>query len=105
MDGTGNRPEVGHSEESEEIEEYDQEPETVMQDDLRGDCDRLSSHEAAHHTDDMVEMISHIPDGGDRAHIPDDLQPSSGYHNSHSRLKSDEFAVAMRRTARRLWSG
>jgi DNA (cytosine-5)-methyltransferase 1 len=66
-----------------------------MQDDLRGDCDRLSSHKAARHTDDMVEMISHIPDGGDRSHIPNDLQPSSGYHNSYSRLKSDEPAVAI----------
>jgi DNA (cytosine-5)-methyltransferase 1 len=92
MDGIGDLPEVGPSE---EIEEYDQEPETVMQEDLRGDCDQLSSHEAARHTDDMVEMISHIPDGGDRSHIPGGLQPSSGYHNSYSRLKSDEPAVAI----------
>jgi len=92
MDGIGDLPELGPNE---EIEEYDQEPETVMQEDLRGDCDRLSSHKAASHTDDMVEMISHIPDGGDRSHIPDNLQPSSGYHNSYSRLRSDEPAVAI----------
>jgi len=40
-------------------------------------------------------MISHIPDGGNRTAIPDELQPSSGYHNSYSRLDSSEPAVAI----------
>jgi DNA (cytosine-5)-methyltransferase 1 len=92
IDGIGDLPEV---EPGEEIEEYDQEPETVLQRDLRGDNDRLSSHQAANHTQDMVDMISHISDGGDRSEIPDDLQPSSGYHNSYSRLDSEEPAVAI----------
>jgi len=92
VDGIGDLPEVGPSE---AVEEYDQSPTTVIQRDLRSDSDRLSSHQAARHTDDMVEMISHIPDGGDRTAIPDELQPSSGYHNSYSRLKSDEPAVAI----------
>lgn len=92
MDGIGDLPEVGPGEEK---NEYGSEPQTVLQKDLRRDCERLTSHIAANHTDDLIEKISHISDGGDRTEIPDELQPSSGYHNSYSRLKSDEPAVAI----------
>ncbi|ELY66954.1 DNA-cytosine methyltransferase [Natronobacterium gregoryi SP2] len=92
MDGIGDLPEVGPGE---EITEYDTEPRTLLQKDLRNGSDELSHHIAASHSQDMVEMISHIPDGGNRTAIPDELQPSSGYHNSYSRLKSDEPAVAI----------
>lgn len=92
MDGIGDLPEVGPGE---EVFEYDQPPETVLQEDLRGDNQELTIHEAANHSDDMVEMISHISDGGNRTEIPDELQPSSGYHNSYSRLDSKEPAVAI----------
>lgn len=92
IDGIGDLPEVGPGEVA---VEYDREPQTVLQRDLRGDSERLSSHRAASHSEEMVEMISHIPDGGDRTAIPDELQPSSGYHNSYSRLQSDAPAVAI----------
>lgn len=92
MDGIGDLPVVTPGEEK---SEYDQEPQTVLQKDLRGDSKSLSSHQAARHTDEMVEMISHIPDGGNRTAIPDELQPESGYHNSYSRLDSTEPAVAI----------
>jgi len=92
IDGIGDLPEVGPGE---TVHEYDQDPQTVLQRDLRGDNDHLTSHQAANHTDNMVEMISHISDGGDRTEIPDELQPSSGYHNSYSRLQSDAPAVAI----------
>lgn len=92
IDGIGDLPEVGPGE---TVAEYDQEPGTVLQADLRAGCKELTAHQAANHSDDMVEMISHIPDGGDRTAIPDELQPSSGYHNSYSRLQSDAPAVAI----------
>ena len=92
MDGIGDLPELNAGEEA---TEYVQEPETVLQEDLRGDNDELTAHEAANHSDEMVEMISHIPDGGNRTAIPDELQPESGYHNSYSRLDSQEPAVAI----------
>jgi len=92
IDGIGDLPEV---EAGEQKTEYDQAPETVLQDDLRGDNEDITLHQAANHSDDMVEMISHISDGGNRTEIPDDLQPSSGYHNSYSRLDSQEPAVAI----------
>ncbi|ELZ43372.1 DNA-cytosine methyltransferase [Halorubrum coriense DSM 10284] len=90
--GIGDLPEVSPGEEK---TEYDAEPATVIQDDLRGDNTELTHHQAANHTEDMVEMISHISDGGNRTEIPDELQPSSGYHNSYSRLDSQEPAVAI----------
>jgi len=43
----------------------------------------------------MVEMLSHLSDGGNRTEIPEELQPSSGYHNSYSRLDSESPAVAI----------
>lgn len=92
MDGISDLPNVAPGE---KVAEYDQTPETVIQEDLRGDNKSLTSHEAARHSKEMVEMISHIPDGGNRTAIPDELQPSSGYHNSYSRLDSDEPAVAI----------
>jgi len=92
MDGIGDLPVVTPGEEK---TEYDQEAETVLQKDLRGESEGLSSHQAARHTDEMVEMISHIPDGGNRTAIPDELQPESGYHNSYSRLDSKGPAVAI----------
>lgn len=92
MDGIGDLPEVGPGEEA---TEYGMPPQTQLQKDLRGDNQKITSHQAASHSEDMVEMVSHISDGGDRTEIPDDLQPSTGYHNSYSRLKSDEPAVAI----------
>lgn len=92
MDGIGDLPEL---EAGEETTEYDQPPQTVLQRDLRGDNEELTMHQAADHDDDMVEMISHISDGGNRTEIPDELQPSSGYHNSYSRLDSEKPAVAI----------
>lgn len=92
MDGIGDLPQVGPGEDA---TAYDRDPETVLQEDLRGDNETLTSHQAARHSQEMVEMISHIPDGGDRSEIPDRLQPSSGYHNSYSRLDSTEPAVAI----------
>lgn len=92
MDGISDLPEVGPAEEK---SHYRCDPETVLQEDLRGTQESVTGHKAARHDDNMVEMISHISDGGDRSEIPDELQPSSGYHNSYSRLKSDEPAVAI----------
>ncbi|GGN92831.1 DNA cytosine methyltransferase [Haloarcula pellucida] len=92
IDGIGDLPEVGAGE---EVTEYDKEPGTVLQDDLRNGSEKLTHHKAANHTQDMVEMISHISDGGNRTEIPDELAPTSGYHNSYSRLDSQEPAVAI----------
>ena len=53
------------------------------------------NHEAANHPEHLVKILKHIPDGGNRKSIPDELQPKSGFHNSYARLASDKPAVAV----------
>ena len=74
---------------------YTSDPTTTYQKTLRDTCEVLTSHVAAKHPPRLVEIISHIPDGGNRKDIPDRLQPASGYHNSYSRLASWLPAVAI----------
>ncbi|MGD9504877.1 MAG: DNA cytosine methyltransferase [Syntrophobacteraceae bacterium] len=74
---------------------YDKEPLTEYQRRLRLGSKSLQGHKASNHPHDLVQAISFIPDGGNRRHIPDELQPGSGYHNSYSRLNSKAPAVAV----------
>jgi DNA (cytosine-5)-methyltransferase 1 len=85
-------PELGPGEKA---EVYTVGPQTSYQEQYRGDAVRLHNHEAANHTKKLVERISHVPDGGNRTSIPDDLQPKSGFHNSYSRLASWKPSVAV----------
>jgi DNA (cytosine-5)-methyltransferase 1 len=70
-------------------------PLTRYQAELRGVSTVLLNHEAARHSRDLVKAISFIPDGGNRKSIPDEFQPSSGFHNSYARLASWKPAVAV----------
>lgn len=79
----------------EKAEEYDSPPQTEYQAERRAGAEELRNHEAANHSDKLVERMSHVSDGGNRTEIPDELQPSSGYHNSYSRLASWKPAVAV----------
>ena len=74
---------------------YTSPPETAFQAARRKKVEVLTNHEAANHSLDLVEVISHIPDGGNRKSIPDHLQPKSGFHNSYARLASWKPAVAV----------
>ena len=75
--------------------EYDKQPSTAFQIARRGSCERITGHVAAKHPPHMVEILRHIPDGGNRKSIPDELQPKSGFHNSYARLASGKPAVAV----------
>ncbi|HEX9951968.1 MAG TPA: DNA cytosine methyltransferase [Rubricoccaceae bacterium] len=75
--------------------EYAQPPTNPYQEARRKDCTVLHNHEAANHPPALVEVISHVPDGGNRKSIPDHLQPKSGFHNSYARLASWKPAVAV----------
>jgi len=74
---------------------YDESPQTKFQKTRRGRCRTLRNHQAANHPPHLVEILSHIPDGGNRKSIPDHLQPKSGFHNSYARLASNKPAVAI----------
>lgn len=75
--------------------EYDKEPFTDYQRSMREGSESIQGHQISRHPDYLVEAISHIPDGGNRRSIPDHLQPSSGFHNTYSRLSSTAPAVAV----------
>ncbi|MBL8776006.1 MAG: DNA cytosine methyltransferase [Acidimicrobiales bacterium] len=92
MDAIGDLPAVGPGE---TVDQYDQEPQNEFQTWLRKDSTLLTGHTCSAHPPRLVEAISHIPDGGNRTHIPPHLQPRSGYHNSYSRLSSSAPAVAV----------
>lgn len=77
------------------ITNYTNEPSNDYQIALRANSSILQGHEASKHTKELIEAISFIPDGGNRTSIPAHLQPSSGFHNSYSRLNSKEPAVAI----------
>src|SRR5262249_56745778 len=50
---------------------------------------------------ELVEILRHVPDGGNRKSIPDHLQPKSGFHNSYARLASWKPAVAVTSNVRK----
>jgi DNA (cytosine-5)-methyltransferase 1 len=68
---------------------------TNFQKTARNGTSILCNHEAASHPAHLIEILRHIPDGGNRRSIPDELQPKSGFHNSYARLSSTEPAVAI----------
>lgn len=70
-------------------------PQCDYQAERRGEQQHVENHTAANHPASLVEILSHIPDGGNRLSIPDHLQPKSGFHNSYARLNSYKPAVAI----------
>jgi DNA (cytosine-5)-methyltransferase 1 len=80
---------------SESADRYFGVPLTPYQQARRKDVTVLTNHEAANHPPELVEILSHVPDGGNRKSIPERLQPKSGFHNSYSRLASWKPAVAV----------
>ena len=74
---------------------YEAEPATAYQQARRKGLAVLHNHESANHPPELVEVLRHIPDGGNRNSIPDQLQPKSGFHNSYARLASWKPAIAV----------
>jgi DNA (cytosine-5)-methyltransferase 1 len=74
---------------------YQTKPQTYYQIARRKTTNILLHHEAAKHSQKLIEILQHIPDGGNRKSIPDRLQPASGFHNSYARLASNKPAIAV----------
>ena len=77
------------------VTDYTRAPDSDYQRARRGDSASLQNHEAAKHPPHLIEVLRHVPDGGNRKSIPDHLQPNSGFHNSYARLDSQKPAVAV----------
>lgn len=91
-DAIGDLPELSSGESS---EHYTKDPMTPYQKRMRRGSTVLQGHVVSSHPQHLVKAISFIPDGGNRKCIPDEYQPSSGFHNSYSRLSSNSPAVAV----------
>lgn len=91
-DAIGDLPPLGPGQAT---DRYGGKPYTKYQQLMRAQSRFIQGHSVSKHPEHLVEAISHIPDGGNRAAIPDHLQPRSGYHNSYSRLASWLPAVAV----------
>lgn len=74
---------------------YQSMPQTDYQIARRKTANILLHHEAANHSQKLIEILKYIPDGGNRKSIPDRLQPASGFHNSYARLASNKPAIAV----------
>lgn len=91
-DAIGDLPELSAGEVA---TEYSEPPQTEYQRLLRRRSKTLQGHVASKHPPHLIEIIRHIPDGGNRTSIPNHLQPKSGFHNSYARLNSRGPAVAV----------
>lgn len=91
-DAIGDLPVVGPGETA---YAYDKPPSNDYQWVMREGSTGLQGHTVSNHPPHLVRAISFIPDGGNRRAIPDEYQPSSGFHNSYSRLSSRHPAVAV----------
>jgi DNA (cytosine-5)-methyltransferase 1 len=91
-DAIGDLPAV---EPGETAHTYEKSPFADYQRVMRADSTELQGHKASNHPPHLIRAISFIPDGGNRRAIPDEFQPSSGFHNSYSRLSSRHPAVAV----------
>jgi DNA (cytosine-5)-methyltransferase 1 len=91
-DAISDLPEVGPGDTA---TRYDKTARTAYQRRLRRGSRNIQGHTVSAHPRHLVKALSFIPDGGNRSSIPAAFQPSSGFHNSYSRLDSKRPAVAI----------
>lgn len=54
---------------------------------MRKDCPRkISDHTVAKNNDNLIRLMSALPEGGSPKDLPESLRPKSGFGNSYSRL-------------------
>lgn len=71
-------------------ETYETSPLNDYQEQMRDDDEVLEDHRAPNHSDRMVQMIQHVPEGKGMKAIPEEIRPSSGYTSSYGRLPGQE---------------
>ncbi|MDX4065010.1 DNA (cytosine-5-)-methyltransferase [Aliarcobacter skirrowii] len=60
-----------------------------------GETSNIANHNAMSHTNQMLEKMSYIQDGGDRNQIPEKLRPKSGDIRKYIKYKSDAPSVCI----------
>ena len=60
-----------------------------------GDSSRIPNHVAMNHSEQMLEKMSYVSNGGSRADIPSDIRPKSGDVRKYIRYDSDKPSVCI----------
>ncbi len=102
-DAIGDLPSLGPGEHA---DAYGGPAKTIFQKRLRDGSMILSLHRAPSHSERIRSILSALKDeGASRASLGDDIKPTSGFHNTYCRLRSDEPAPAVTSSAGRISSG
>jgi DNA (cytosine-5)-methyltransferase 1 len=102
-DAVGDLPALEHGQKS---IKYGLSPSTVLQVLLRGAESTLTLHEAPTHPEHILDLLRALPlEGGSVKDLPPHLRPTSGFHNTYARLRSDEPAPAVTSAIGRISSG
>jgi DNA (cytosine-5)-methyltransferase 1 len=73
---------------------------------LRGDESILTLHRAPSHPQHILDLLDALPmEGGSVQDLPSRLRPTSGFHNTYARLRSDVPAPAVTSSIGRISSG
>lgn len=68
-----------------------------------GEKSKIANHNAMNHSEQMLEKMSYISDGGNRNEIPETLRPKSGDVRKYIRYKSTEPAVCVTGDMRKIF--
>lgn len=69
---------------------YKSEPKSEYQKIIRKDSSGLFNHETTNHSEQTIEIISMVPDGGNYKNLPKELQQTRNVHIAWTRLNSNK---------------
>lgn len=73
----------------EKVTEYGMEPETDYEKYIRGNCSKLMNHEGTNHTQQTIDIISMIKDGGKISDLPREYWEVRKYNKAFERMGSE----------------
>lgn len=68
-----------------------------------GEKSKIPNHNSMNHSEQMLEKMSYVSDGGDRSEIPELIRPKSGDVRKYIRYKSTEPAVCVTGDMRKIF--
>lgn len=68
-----------------------------------GEVSNVTNHFAMNHSEQMLEKMSYVSDGGDRNEIPEEIRPKSGDIRKYIRYSSDKPSVTVTGDMRKIF--